>query len=109
MATSTELYINAELPKRIYTDQFPLTVGHIPVATGNGLEIVARQLDVADVANAASQQDITDAIDALIDNAPTALDTLNELAAALGDDANYATTVTTALGDRLRVDINTFR
>lgn len=35
---------------------------------------------------------------------PAALDTLDELAAALGDDANFASTVTTALGNRLRVD-----
>lgn len=33
----------------------------------------------------------------LVDSAPGALDTLNELAAALGDDANFATTVTNAL------------
>ena len=37
------------------------------------------------------------AVDNLVDNAPGALDTLNELAAAIGDDANYAATVTTAL------------
>jgi hypothetical protein len=37
---------------------------------------------------------------ALVDTAPAALDTLNELAAALGDDANFATTVTTALGNK---------
>jgi hypothetical protein len=40
-------------------------------------------------------------ISELIDSAPGALDTLNELAAALGDDANFATTVTTALGTKL--------
>ena len=40
-------------------------------------------------------------ISELIDAAPGALDTLNELAAALGDDANFATTVTTALGTKL--------
>jgi len=33
----------------------------------------------------------------ILDGAPGALDTLNELAAALGDDASYATTVTNAL------------
>jgi hypothetical protein len=33
----------------------------------------------------------------LVDSAPGALDTLNELAAALGDDANYAATVTNSL------------
>jgi hypothetical protein len=36
-------------------------------------------------------------VNAVIDSAPTALDTLNELAAALGDDANFASTVTAAL------------
>jgi hypothetical protein len=35
---------------------------------------------------------------------PSALDTLDELAAALADDANYAATVTTALGNRVRTD-----
>lgn len=35
---------------------------------------------------------------AVVDAAPATLDTLNELAAALGDDANYAATVTAALG-----------
>lgn len=47
---------------------------------------------------------ITAAINALTTGAPTALDTLDELAAALGDDANFAATVTTALGNRLRYD-----
>lgn len=37
------------------------------------------------------------AITALIDGAPTALDTLNELATALADDANFASTVTNSL------------
>lgn len=49
----------------------------------------------------------TAAVAAVIDSAPAALDTLNELANALGDDANYSTTVSTALGNRLRVDVNT--
>lgn len=37
------------------------------------------------------------AIAGLLDGAPGALDTLNELAAALGDDANFAATVTATL------------
>ena len=36
-------------------------------------------------------------VDAVIDSAPGALDTLNELAAALGDDANFSTTITNSL------------
>jgi len=47
---------------------------------------------------------ITAAISALTAGAPGALDTLDELAAALGDDANFASTVTTALSNRVRYD-----
>lgn len=47
---------------------------------------------------------ITSAISALTTGAPAALDTLDELAAALGDDANAAATITTALGNRVRAD-----
>jgi uncharacterized protein YijF (DUF1287 family) len=36
----------------------------------------------------------------VIDSAPAALNTLNELAASLGDDANYAATITTALAGK---------
>lgn len=55
-----------------------------------------------------SSQKVTDytavQVNALVDVAPAALDTLNELAAALGDDPNFAATMTTALALRLRVD-----
>ena len=44
---------------------------------------------------------VTTAIANLNDSAPTALNTLNELAAALGDDANFSATITTALGTKL--------
>ena len=40
---------------------------------------------------------ITTAVDDIVDNAPGALNTLNEIAAAIDDDANIATTLTTAL------------
>lgn len=40
------------------------------------------------------------AINALVNSAPAALDTLNELAAALGNDPNFATTITNALAGK---------
>lgn len=40
----------------------------------------------------------------LVDGASTALDTLNELAAALGNDPNFATTLATDLANRVRFD-----
>jgi hypothetical protein len=40
----------------------------------------------------------------IVDSAPSTLDTLNELAAALGDDPNFATTVTNALAGKQPLD-----
>lgn len=40
----------------------------------------------------------------VLDSAPEALNTLKELASALNDDANYATTVATQMSNRLRFD-----
>jgi hypothetical protein len=44
----------------------------------------------------------------LVNSAPGALDTLDELAAALGDDASFATTVTTAIGLKAPIDSPAF-
>ncbi len=44
------------------------------------------------------------AISALVDSSPEALDTLNELAAALGNDPNFATTMTNALAGKQPLD-----
>lgn len=41
----------------------------------------------------------------LVDSAPGTLDTLNELAAALGDDPNLATTLSTAIGARIEESV----
>ena len=43
---------------------------------------------------------ISTAVSTLVDGAPDLLNTLNELAAAINDDANYTTTITTALGTK---------
>lgn len=52
--------------------------------------------------NAAYFTGYTDtAVANLVDTAPATLNTLNELAAALGDDPNFATTVSTSIGEKL--------
>jgi hypothetical protein len=55
----------------------------------------------------ATQSYVSTQINNLVSGAPGLLDTLDELAAALGDDPNFATTVSTALSNRLRIDIGT--
>lgn len=47
---------------------------------------------------------ITSAINALVAGAPTALDTLKELADAITSDESAISTITTALGNRVRFD-----
>lgn len=67
----------------------------------DALDLIATAVEDEAVARDAA---IANAITALKAGVGTALDTLDELAAALGDDANFAATMTTALGNRLRVD-----
>jgi hypothetical protein len=56
---------------------------------------------VANAANLASTSYVDSAISNLVASSPAALDTLNELANALGNDANYSTTITNALANKL--------
>ena len=51
--------------------------------------------------DAANKSYVDTQVASLVDSAPGTLDTLNELAAALGDDANFATTTATSLGEKL--------
>ena len=46
------------------------------------------------------------AVSNLVDSSPSALNTLNELAAALGDDANFSTTVTNSIATKLATNGN---
>lgn len=52
--------------------------------------------------------DVAASLATLVDSAPATLNTLNELAAALGDDANYATTTTAAIGLKAPIASPTF-
>ena len=47
---------------------------------------------------------VDNAVSSLVNSAPTTLDTLNELAAALGNDPNFATTISTEIGEKLDAD-----
>jgi hypothetical protein len=58
-------------------------------------------LTSASLSGYATQSYVTSAIASLVDAAPAALDTLNELAAALGDDASFSTTVTNSIAAKL--------
>ena len=59
-----------------------------------------------DFTGLATERYVDNKVLGLVDSAPEALNTLNELAAALGDDANFATTVTNNLANK--ADISDF-
>ena len=63
--------------------------------TGNS--IVPTQLSTDNSTKIATTAFVKTAISDLVDSSPSTLDTLNELAAALGDDANFSTTITNQL------------
>ena len=86
----------------------------ISVSSGTGNSTISINFKDEDnmssnsASHAATQQSIKAYVDAevagIVDSAPAALNTLNELAAALGDDDNFNNNVSSALGNRLRVD-----
>jgi len=83
------------------------TIGNLPTAadnTGRTLWVTAES--GLYVSNGTTWSSLDP--QAIIDGAPAALDTLNELAAALGDDANFASTVTNSIATKMPLAGGTF-
>jgi len=70
-------------------------------ATASGLNTEISNRTTGDANTLSSANTYTDnKVAALVDSAPATLDTLNELAAALGDDPNFATSISTTIGTK---------
>jgi hypothetical protein len=79
-----------------------LGLGNVDNTADTAKPVSTAQSTAIATAKAEAIADATSQVNALLTGAPAALNTLDELAAALGDDANFAATVTTNLG--LKVD-----
>jgi hypothetical protein len=77
------------------------SLGAQPQLNGTGLVRMSGTTVVYDNATYATQSYVTTAVSNLVNSAPSTLDTLNELATALGNDANFATTVTNSIATKL--------
>jgi hypothetical protein len=76
------------------------SLGAQPQLNGTGLVRMSGTTVSYDNATYATESYVTTAVANLVDAAPATLDTLNELAAALGDDPNFATTIATSIGTK---------
>ena len=79
-----------------------LGLGNVDNTADTSKPVSTAQSSAIATAKAEAIADATSQVNALLTGAPAALNTLDELAAALGDDANFAASVTTSLG--LKVD-----
>ena len=84
------------------------TKAPIDAPTFTGTPAVPTASASTNTTQAASTAYVTTAIANLADSAPATLNTLNELAAALGDDANFSTTVTNSIATKAPIDAPTF-
>lgn len=68
---------------------------------GAGAKIDDTTVSLATVwSSSKTDSEIKDAVTSLVDSSPETLDTLKELAAALGNDSNFATTITEVIGTK---------
>lgn len=76
--------------------------GNVSVNDNSHNHTVANVTGLQDVLDSKATTDYVDTkVAGIVDSAPEALDTLNELADALGNDPNFATTVATQIGSKV--------
>jgi hypothetical protein len=109
-------YIQTQLGTKLNSSSYTASdvLTKIKTVDGSGSGLDADTLDGIQSASFSTNNYITDhytsnnyiqtfvaaQVASVVDSAPAALDTLNELASALGDDANFSTTVSNQIGIR---------
>lgn len=96
---TAEAYTDAHTPT--IADGTTATKGVVRLAT-SGQAVTGSATDLV-----VTPAGVKAALDAMVNGAPAALDTLKELADAINDDASFAATVTTALGTKVNTSTYT--
>jgi hypothetical protein len=100
--TGTQTLTNKTITSPVGIVKADVGLGNVDNTADASKPVSTAQATAIETAKTEAIADATAQVTAVLDGAPGALNTLNELAAALGDDADFAGTVTTSLG--LKVD-----
>ena len=96
---ATETYVNNKVAGIKYpVDSVNGKTGTI-VLTAADVKALPDTTVIPSIDGLASTTYVDNKVAALVDSSPDTLNTLNELAAALGDDPNFATTIATQIGE----------
>jgi len=113
-ATQTALDLKAPLASPTFTGTVSgitstmVGLGNVNNTADSAKPVSTAQATAIATAKSEAIADATSQVNALLTGAPAALNTLDELAAALGDDANFASTVTTNLAAKAPLASPTF-
>ena len=100
--TGTQTLTNKTITSPAGLVKADVGLGNVDNTADTSKPVSTAQASAIATAKSEAIADATSQVNALLTGAPAALNTLDELAAALGDDANFASSVTTSLG--LKVD-----
>jgi hypothetical protein len=100
--TGTQTLTNKTITSPVGITKTDVGLGSVDNTADADKPVSTAQATAISTAKTEAIADATAQVTAVLDSAPAALNTLNELAAALGDDADFAGTITTSLG--LKVD-----
>jgi hypothetical protein len=98
--TGTQTLTNKTITSPVGLAKADVGLGNVDNTADTSKPVSTAQATAIATAKTEAIADATSQVNAILSGAPAALNTLDELAAALGDDANYAATVTTALGTK---------
>jgi hypothetical protein len=100
--TGTQTLTNKTITSPVGLVKADVGLGNVDNTADASKPVSTAQATAIETAKTEAIADATSQVNAILSGAPAALNTLDELAAALGDDANFAASVTTSLG--LKVD-----
>ena len=100
--TGTQTLTNKTITSPVGIVKADVGLGNVDNTADADKPVSTAQATAIETAKTEAIADATAQVTAVLDGAPGALDTLNEIAAALGDDENFAATVTSNLA--LKVD-----